>query len=199
MTPPRRRALLLLFVPLPALCALTSCGIPATGVVEAGGPAGGIAPTTRVYFVADGALVAVPRATDSPGSVEAAVQLLLQGPTDAEARKRITTRLPLPAAVPTRPATDPTDLPQALPATDTMTVTAGNVRFSVELPPSPAEWNDLAATQIICTARAAQHVADPGADPPPVTITTPDGRRVEGTGVRCPESAVAVRSPAPLR
>ena len=42
-------------VPLLTLLALTSCGIPATGVVEAGGPASGTLPMTRVYFVENGA------------------------------------------------------------------------------------------------------------------------------------------------
>jgi hypothetical protein len=39
---------------LASLLALSSCGIPATGVVEAGDPASGIPPVTQVYFVASG-------------------------------------------------------------------------------------------------------------------------------------------------
>ena len=57
-------------VPLLALLALTSCGIPATGVVEAGGPASGVLPLTPVYFVEGGRLVPVPRNTGRPPSTK---------------------------------------------------------------------------------------------------------------------------------
>ncbi|MGP2441130.1 hypothetical protein ACTT8P_28205, partial [Streptomyces sp. JW3] len=74
---PVRRALALLLL---AAGPLTACGIPATGVIEAGAPASGVpapvpaapsatrAPGTAVasvplYFVRDGVLVAVARAT----------------------------------------------------------------------------------------------------------------------------------------
>ncbi|MFI5682110.1 hypothetical protein [Streptomyces cellulosae] len=73
-------------VPLMTLRALTSCGIPVTGVVEAGGPASGTLPMTRVYFVENGALVAMPRTTELPGDPEAALQLLMAGPLAGEGR-----------------------------------------------------------------------------------------------------------------
>ncbi|MEU4484592.1 hypothetical protein AB0H94_06810 [Streptomyces purpurascens] len=77
----RRRAALLA---VPALCGLASCGIPATGVVEAGGPAGGVVPTVRVYFVADGKPAPVPRRAVTPIGAASAVEVLLQGPTAEE-------------------------------------------------------------------------------------------------------------------
>ncbi|MEV0171999.1 hypothetical protein AB0I00_12890 [Streptomyces sp. NPDC050803] len=175
----KRPALLL----LPALCTLTSCAIPATGVVEAGGPASGITPTTHVYYVANGTLIAVPRQTSAPGDIESALQLLLQGPTDVERRKRITTHLPLPMAAPT-PATA---APQRPTSPYTLTATAKDDRISIELSPSTVDLTDLAAAQIICTAVAAQHITDPSAEPTPVSVMGANGRRVEGAGVECPD------------
>ncbi|GCB45135.1 hypothetical protein SNL152K_2425 [Streptomyces sp. NL15-2K] len=173
---------------LPALSALVSCGIPATGVVEVGGPASGIVPTVRVYFVADGTLVAVPRRTVAPVDVASAVDVLLQGPTDAERAKRLTTLLPSPGPLPTAvPSPLPSGLaaqvPQAAETPDLVKVSTRGDRVSLEL---SAEVNDLAAAQLICTAVGARNVADPGGDPVPVTVTGPDGRRVEEAAVDCP-------------
>ncbi|MFM9445562.1 hypothetical protein [Streptomyces acidiscabies] len=69
---------------LAALLALSSCGIPATGVVEAGGPASGIAPVTAVYYVRDGALSAAARPTGLPGDPDDALSLLLTLPPPGE-------------------------------------------------------------------------------------------------------------------
>jgi hypothetical protein len=184
------RAALLL---VSALCALTSCGIPSTGVVEAGGPASGVEPTIRVYFVSGGALVAVPRRTVAPVDVESAVQVLLQGPNDAERAKRMTTLLPLLAVSPTfapSPAL-PTDGAARAPREaarppDLVKVTARDNRVSIEVSALAGKLTDLAAAQLLCTAVGAQRGADPGAEPDPVTVTGPDGRRVEGTGSQCP-------------
>ncbi|MFC3576598.1 hypothetical protein ACFOZ0_25610 [Streptomyces yaanensis] len=193
MTPPRRavtavRRAALLF--LPALYALTSCGIPTTGVVEAGGPASGVVPTIRVYFVLDGALVGRPRQTVAPVDVESALKVLLLGPNDAERTKGVTTRLPLPTGMWdwSAPATGgATAVPPENHSTDLVKVTTRDDGISVELTPWPGEFSNLAAAQIICTATAAQRVAAPAAEPAPVTVTGPDGRHVEGTAVRCPD------------
>ena len=95
-------------VPLLTLLALTSCGIPATGVVEAGGPASGTLPMTRVYFVENGALVATSRTTELPGDPEAALQLLMAGPLAGEKRSgRLSSEVPgVPTAMALPPATD---------------------------------------------------------------------------------------------
>ncbi|MDT9696394.1 hypothetical protein [Streptomyces sp. P17] len=173
---------------LATLCALTSCGIPTTGVVEAGGPASGVVPTIRVYFVVDDALLGVPRRTAAPVDVEKALRVLFVGPTDLEQSKRITTQLPLLPGVPTPPPTAAaTDAPQRSRPADVMTVTERNGEVSVQLSPAAGELTDLAAAQIICTATAAQRVATPGTEPAPVSVTGADGRRVEGTTVQCPE------------
>ncbi|MEV2210198.1 hypothetical protein AB0H86_01540 [Streptomyces sp. NPDC050997] len=185
----RRSALLL----LPALCGLlASCGIPATGVVEAGGPASGVASNVRVYLVLDGALIGVRRAIVAPVDVESALRVLLQGPTDAEQAKRITTMLPLPMALPTSArippaATGQAEAPQEAVARKALKVTARDDRVLVELSVTEGELTNTAATQMLCTALGAQRVADPGGDPVPVTVMTPDGRRFEGAGARCPD------------
>jgi hypothetical protein len=173
---------------LPALCALVSCGIPATGVVEVGGPASGIVPTVRVYFVADGTLVAVPRRTVAPVDVASAVDVLLQGPTDAERAKRLTTLLPpsgppataVPSPLPTGLASQ---VPRAARTPDLVKVATRGDRVSLDL---SAEVNDLAAAQLICTAVGAQDVAEPGGDPVTVTVTGPGGRRVGEAAPDCP-------------
>ncbi|MDQ1049492.1 hypothetical protein [Streptomyces sp. V4I2] len=185
-----RRAALLA---VPVLCALASCGIPTTGVVQAGGPASGVVPTIRVYFVADGTLVAVPRRTVAPVDVESAVEVLLEGPTEAERVKRLTTLLPLPGllptAVPAAPAAPATDgampVPQEVRTADLVKVTATDDRVSIELTAAMGEVTGLAADQLLCTALGAQRVADPGTEPLPVTVTGPRGRPVEGTGTNC--------------
>ncbi len=182
-----RRAVLLA---VPALCALASCGIPTTGVVEAGGPASGVVPTIRVYFVADGTLVAIPRRTVVPVDVESAMEVLFQGPTGSERAKRLTTLLPLPGLLPTAvPAPAATDgaleAPREAVAADLVEVVAQGDRVSIELSPALGELPGLAVDQLVCTALGAQRVASPGAEPLPVTVTGPDGRPAKGTGASC--------------
>ncbi|WP_369227415.1 hypothetical protein AB5J52_44015 [Streptomyces sp. R39] len=183
-----RRALLLVV----AAGALASCGIPTTGVVQAGGPASGVVPTTWVYLVRDGTLIAVRRRTDAPGDAETALRSLLLGPTDAERLKGLTTRLPLPRAVPTAAPAVPdggaTALPNAPRWADLVKVTARDHRISVELSFPAAELTDprLAAAQLACTAEAAQRTAASGAEPGPVTVTLANGLRVDTAATRCP-------------
>ncbi|MFE1199871.1 hypothetical protein ACFW6E_45505 [Streptomyces olivaceoviridis] len=174
-----RRPLLLLF---PALCALTSCGIPTTGAVEAGRPADGVVPTVRVHFVRDGALVAVPRRTTVPVGVESAVAALLRGPTLSERAKGMTTQLASPTTVP--PATDGVSGESGSP--DLVRVREIGGRVFIELSPRGGKLNEVAAAQIVCTAVAAQRVASSSAEAAPVTVTDAGHRRFEGSTVRCP-------------
>ncbi|PWI20972.1 hypothetical protein DI272_42765 [Streptomyces sp. Act143] len=153
----------------PALLALSSCGIPATGVVEAGGPASGITPVTSVYFVQNGTLVAVPRTTAFPGDAAAALELLIGGPTFDEARKRLGTAMPRPRA----PAAPPT-------------VTGRGDALLVKLPPGMGPLADLATRQVICTAAAARHLTDESAATVTIEVTDSRGRRVRGTDEGCP-------------
>jgi hypothetical protein len=179
---------------LPALCALTSCGISPTGAVEAGAPAEGVAPTVRVYFVRDGALVAVDRRTTAPVGVEAAVTLLLGGPSPPERKKGMTTHLMAPTtALPAQQAPTPQQPPptgdarpgEPGPAEPVRVRTTGH-RVVVELSPRVGKLTETAAAQVVCTALAAQRVADPRAEPVPVTVTGANLGRVEGNASRCP-------------
>ncbi|MFJ8535925.1 hypothetical protein [Streptomyces sp. NPDC093591] len=188
-----RRAALLTVPALSALFTLASCGIPETGVVEAGGPASGVIPMIPVYFVADGSLIAAPRRTPASVDVESAVELLLLGPSDAERAKGLTTRLVL-SGMPTL-APDPRATPAATyslppeepPAADPVEVTTSDTGVSIELAAEAGELPGLAVDQLTCTALGVQRLADPRAEPSPVTVTGPDGREMEGSGASCPE------------
>ncbi|MFD4557421.1 hypothetical protein ACFWP5_24400 [Streptomyces sp. NPDC058469] len=175
---------------LPALFALASCGIPTTGAVEAGGPAGGVVPRVRVYFVADGALVGVLRRTAAPVDVESAVRVLLQGPTSAEQGKRLITMLQLPTPEPTlaaSPAATAVPVPQGSASMSyPVRVTSHDDRVSIQLMVPVRRLAGLAAAQLICTALDAQSVGHPGATPLPVIVTGVDGQRIVATGTGCP-------------
>ncbi|MFD9318314.1 hypothetical protein ACFWDQ_11505 [Streptomyces sp. NPDC060053] len=195
-----RRALLLC---VPALCTLVSCGIPATGVVEAGGPAHGIVPMVRVYLVENGSLVAVPRRPVGAVDAESAVRSLLEGPTDAERAKRLTTLLPPLTAAPTLAPT-PVARPVATPGASvapvagpsggpadeapsaTVSVNARSGVVSIQLHGFAEELADLAVAQLICTAAEAQRTTDIGAGAVTVKVTNALGRSVEGSDERCP-------------
>lgn len=166
-----------------ALCALASCGIPTTGVVEAGGPAGGIVPTVRVYFVVDGRLAGVPRRVTSPDEVRSAVESLLQGPTRLESAKRMTTLLP-PSSP--SPADSHPEGPGRAASVDPVRVSDEGGRVVVRLSPWVGKPTPLAADQVRCTAVAAQRVTRPGESPRPVTVIGGDGRIFLGTAARCP-------------
>jgi hypothetical protein len=142
-------------VALLTLLALTSCGIPATGVVEAGGPASGTLPMTRVYFVANGALVAMPRTTEMPGDPEAALQLLTAGPLAGEEGRtgRLSTDVPgIPTAMAPPPATDG---PGKAASPDTFTVTVKSDAMTIRLPLGMDRLSGTGVRQIVCTAAAA--------------------------------------------
>ncbi|MFJ9737786.1 hypothetical protein [Streptomyces sp. NPDC101166] len=158
---------------LPALAALASCGIPTTGVIEAGGPASGVVPRASVYFVVDEALVEVPRRTVRPVGVESAVDALLRGPTPEERAQRFTTLLP-PGRTTTRTA-----------GPDLLRVRTKGVQVTIELTRAVDQLSELAAAQLICTVLAAQRVADPGGAPAPVTVQDAAGHDVGGTGGSC--------------
>jgi len=168
-------------VPLLALLALTSCGIPATGVVEAGGPASGVVPITPVYFVSGGRLVAMPRETDLPGDPAAALRLLMDGPASAETGKRLRTEVPgLPSLAPT------TDEASAAPVPDAPSVSANGDTLTVRLPAGMDALSDVATVQIICTAAAAHRLTASSTEPVTVEVTDGGGRRVRGSDEDCP-------------
>ncbi|MFJ9103083.1 hypothetical protein ACIRJM_31985 [Streptomyces sp. NPDC102405] len=147
-------------VPLLTLLALTSCGIPATGVVEAGGPASGTLPMTPVYFVENGALVAMPRTTEQPGDPEAALRLLMVGPLSGERRSgKVSTEIPgTPTAMAVPPATDEPGDP---PSPDTPKVTVKGDAMTIRLPAGMARLSGTGVRQVVCTAAAAYRLTRP--------------------------------------
>ncbi|MFF7949695.1 hypothetical protein [Streptomyces griseorubiginosus] len=184
--------------PLLALLALTSCGIPATGVVEAGGPASGVLPLTPVYFVENGRLVTTQRNTGRPGDPTDALRLLLNGPLAGEGGTDrldgLTTELPaLPTAMALpSPATDVPGSPLSDPsgaagtsASDTPTVTVAGNAMTIRLPAGMAGLSDLGVRQLVCTATAAYRLTRP--DTPSMTVVvTGGGHLVRTSDARCP-------------
>ncbi|MBR8639096.1 hypothetical protein KEF29_06605 [Streptomyces tuirus] len=184
-----RRAALLA---APALFGLASCGIPPTGVVEAGAPARGVVPTVRVYLVVDGRLVPVPRRIVAPVDAETAVNALLQGPTAQERALGFDSALPGLAAARTSTPPEATAVPAEpdsapAPADDSAEVTTRGGRVSIRLPfGSAGKLPGLAVAQLICTAVEAQRIADPGGGELTATLTGQDGDHVQLTPPRCP-------------
>ncbi|MEV7069485.1 hypothetical protein [Streptomyces sp. NPDC093990] len=173
-------------VPLLALLAVTSCGIPATGVVEAGGPASGTLPLTQVYFVENGALVATPRTTGEPGEPEAALELLLEGPLAEDRRLgALSTEvpgLPTSAALPTASAEAPGE-----PAFDAPRVRVEGGTMTVRLPSGVGRLTDIGVRQVVCTAAFAYRLNRPSAGALTVEVADGSGRRVRGSDEGCPD------------
>ncbi|MEU1517416.1 hypothetical protein ABZ490_35580 [Streptomyces sp. NPDC005811] len=202
VTGPACRAALLIAGAALALC---SCGIPSTGVVEAGGPASGITATTPLYFVQDGALFAVRRAVPEAGDAAVAIEEMLEGPDVVERSRGVTTwvaRASGPESVlPTEAATQDLDdlieaAESAARATPSASATAKEPvraeaeghRVSVFLPDDVAmETSALAERQLICTAGRALRVSRRDGRTVTVTVTTADGRHAEGTDEDCPD------------
>lgn len=186
--------------PLLALLALTSCGIPATGVVEAGAPASGALPLTQVYFVENGRLVAVPRNTGRPGDPTDALRLLMAGPLTGEGgTDGLTTEVPaLPTAPPTamalpsaavdEPGSPPSDTSGAAgsSASDTPTVTVAGNAMTIRLPAGMGGLSDLGVRQLVCTATAAYRLTRPST--PSLTAEVTGGpHRVRTSDEDCPD------------
>ncbi|MEU6357557.1 hypothetical protein ABZ896_51065 [Streptomyces sp. NPDC047072] len=164
-----------------SLLALSGCGIPATGVVEAGAPASGITPVTPVYLLLADRLVAVPRTTEFPGDVQAAVDLLLLGPTSEEVARGLSTEV---RARPTV-APDPAGAPRQ-PSPAAPTVSVRDDALTIELPSGTGPLSDVATRQVICTAAAAHRLTD-RATASVTAVVGESGRwRATGTDESCP-------------
>jgi hypothetical protein len=140
---------------------LAGCGIPTTGVVEAGEPAAGVHQDVTLYFVRadDGALVTVRRRVDARVDAELAVDLLVKGVGIAEERTLglATDVPPTSAAVRTR---------------------GGTVTVDLQVPAD--QLSRTAVDQLVCTVLAnadadadatADATAPADADPPQVGVT----------------------------
>ncbi|MBT2676426.1 hypothetical protein J7E95_37710 [Streptomyces sp. ISL-14] len=77
--------------------------------------------------------------------------------------------------------------PEESPTDGPVEVTTSDKGVSIELAAEAGELSGLAVDQPTCTALGVQRLADPGAEPSPVTVTGPDGRQMERRGASCPE------------
>lgn len=133
---------------------LAGCGIPTTGVVEAGEPAVGVHTAVTLYFVRvqDGALATVQRRVATTVSVESAVGMLVKGLAGVEQKfMGLTSALPPPGGSPTvdtEGATTTVDLPSAVPV-----------------------LSGTAVDQVVCTVLAAR-----SGDTPADVVVTANGR-----------------------
>ncbi|MHA5051357.1 hypothetical protein [Streptomyces sp. SD15] len=155
---------------------LSSCGIPETGVVEAGEPATGIRPAHVLYFVSEGTLLPVRRQATGQFGIETAVDMVFRGPDVLERRKGVTTELPLLTVGPT-----------------VRTDGGGGERVSIELPWGTGPLTETAITQLICTVAEARLLEAPDTDTASmrVTVTVPDAWHTKGTSEACPSATSA--------
>ncbi|MGX1910759.1 hypothetical protein ACWIID_18120 [Streptomyces phaeochromogenes] len=165
---------------------LSSCGIPSTGVVEAGEAATGIRPAYVLYFVRQDTLLGVRSQVPGIFDIGTAVELLFRGPDAILGRKGLTTELPR--------------------LTSPVAVRASGARVSVELPRGTEPLNRTALAQLTCTIADARLVVSAGsgsggggesgsgtdtASSTKVTVTIPGAGQAEGSGETCPGSATA--------
>lgn len=163
-----RRAALLFG--LTAAVALTACGVPPSGVIEAGAPASGVfspssAPpstsaTVSLFFLNDGNLTPYPRRTDDAGDLGAVLRLLFEGPTATET------------------TTATTDLPH-LTGTPRVTIADDGV-LSVRLPGEPTPLSRRAMLQLTCTV---SHAAPSVPAAAPRADAEADGGTARGSAV----------------
>ncbi|WP_405142831.1 hypothetical protein OG589_36095 [Sphaerisporangium sp. NBC_01403] len=160
-----------------AVLLLAGCGITPTDVTDGGEPAIGFRPSTRLYFVSGSHLRVVTRPIPWPPLKET-LDLLLDGPTDAERKRGIVSEL--------QPVHTPTK------------VTAGQAKVRISLPvPKPvaepvatpmatpmATRSILWIGQLTCTAASAL-AARTDIDPDAITVViTQSGARSLGS-FRC--------------
>ncbi|MEU8626555.1 hypothetical protein [Streptomyces sp. NPDC048669] len=143
---------------------LCACGIPTTGVVEAGESATGIRPAATVYFLKNRALTAVPRKVGRRAEIEGAVAAVFKGPDSAERRAGLTSGLP------------------ALVNDPTVRTEGARVRIELDFDTSPqlsAALKLLSVTpslnQLVCTAAGARQAEDPDIGSVSVTVTASAG------------------------
>ncbi|UNO43040.1 hypothetical protein [Streptomyces sp. MST-110588] len=138
---------------------LTGCGVAPTGVIDAGEPAKGIkapgkpAPDVQLYFLGPAGLRPASRPAKAPVDAEEAVQLLMDGPNDAERQRGLSNVLP------------------RFPGEVTVEADAG--RIVIRVPMNAKMLSTPALSQLVCTAANA-HV--PGGKPAAeVSVTVTGG------------------------
>ncbi|MEV5980787.1 hypothetical protein [Streptomyces sp. NPDC052114] len=148
-----------------AALSLAACGVRPTGVVDAGEAASGLTKGLRIYFVSEaGRLEGVSRTVEisEPAAV---IKLLMSGPTEAEQRAGLTTRV----------------------ESGRFDVTGGGGRLSVRVPDmalDPSSLSDRNFTgQLVCSLARASAVLDRSGRtrPDDVRVTVvPSGGRESG-------------------
>lgn len=141
---------------------VAGCGVQPTGVVSAGpgprlrGTANPAKPDLVVlYFVTDGRVLPVDRPAVGATSPEAALSLLMKGPTADEAAQGFTTFVPSEVG--------------------RVQVYAGDPAFIV-LPFSGYKLSGQAVNQLVCTAMAAYSATGTPMRSPGMNITGPEGQ-----------------------
>jgi hypothetical protein len=160
-------------VPLVAAAFLLSaCGIPTTGVVQAGDPGTGVSqPTVVVYFVENdvpgglGAPVPVSRPVDGPAGVATAVDSLFRGLDAEDQRHGLTTALPRLTAGPT--------------------VLAEGAVVRIGLPAGTPQLSLTAMLQLVCTVGYATQGGFPLGSPVLVAVAVPGRWQTAGTSWEC--------------
>ncbi|MFI2641109.1 hypothetical protein [Streptomyces sp. NPDC018610] len=121
------------------LLTVAGCGVPTSGVIDAGEPAVGASASIEVWFLDDGVPRGVPRRVPAKGDVVAgAVRLLLAGPTAAESAT-LTTSLPA--------------------VRGEVGVTTDGDAVSVRFPAGVERLGPLAMEQLTCTVAEAHRLA----------------------------------------
>ncbi|WP_234440753.1 hypothetical protein [Streptomyces rimosus] len=120
---------------------LTGCGIAPTGVIDAGEPAYGVkapgkpVPDVQLYFLGPAGLRAASRPAKAAVGPEEAVQLLMEGPNEAERQRGLTNVLPV------------------IPGRITADVQDGAV--TLRLPLNAKRLDTPSLSQLVCTAANA--------------------------------------------
>ncbi|MGW4031593.1 GerMN domain-containing protein [Streptomyces sp. NPDC004838] len=140
-------------VPAAALTlALAGCGVPPTGVLDAGAPANGLATAPRVYFVRDARLEGVSRPDLRISHLKDVVKLLIAQPTQAEQERGLTNLV------------QPSGIYEVTGSGDRITLSSPDTYFS-EAHDSPANG------QWVCTLARAQAALHPDSQPDSVQVT----------------------------
>lgn len=188
----RRARVAALLTGLAAALSLSACGVPTSGVIEAGEPASGVSsPTPRaaapgpvtVYFLRDGRPAPYLRRAADSGNLTVVVGTLFRGPT-AEEAPSATTQLPHLQAVPE------VDLD-------------GDGAVTVHLPRGVPALSHLAMLQLACTVGRVPSPTPRLAQPSgPGTVTAPaqhllmyQAVRAIGEGWTMTQSATSCASP----
>ncbi|MFI2415753.1 hypothetical protein [Streptomyces sp. NPDC018947] len=129
---------------------LAGCGVPPTGVVEAGEPASGLTRGARLYFASAGGLRPVPVDDTEITNLDTVLKLLLLGPPPGGRADGLTSYVELPG----------------------FSATGTGTRVTLHLDgPYPGSGRDQGTGQLVCTLARAQSVLVPEVRTDDVEVT----------------------------